>query len=149
MNAGRLYWTIITVLSGILLASSVCSKSVVTFVSTACTARHNSRRKKSWNRVDWSFQNNSIYNRLLTIDDWDHGFSDVYGLGKTVLFLQEWRFLVVQGHPRSLLLIIIIIISPTTSKPRRNMGRPIQGRGAIAVQLSLPLSVKYISRVAM
>ena len=33
------------------------------------------------------------------------------------------------------LIIIIIIISPTNSKPRRNMGRPLQGRGAIAVQL--------------
>ena len=40
---------------------------------------------------------------------------------------------------------IIIIISPTTSKLRRNMGWPLQGRGAIAVQLSLPLSVMYIS----
>ena len=42
-------------------------------------------------------------------------------------------------------IIIIIVISPTASKPRRNMGRPLQGRNAIAVQLSLPLSVKYIS----
>jgi len=34
-----------------------------------------------------------------------------------------------------IIIIIIIIISPTNSKPRRNMGRPLQGRGAIAVQL--------------
>jgi len=45
----------------------------------------------------------------------------------------------------SIVIITIIIISHTTSKTRRNMGRPLQGCGAIAVQLSLPLSVKYIS----
>jgi len=43
----------------------------------------------------------------------------------------------------ALLIIIIIIISPTTSKPRRNMGRAITR--AQCNRLSLPLSVMYIS----
>jgi len=40
----------------------------------------------------------------------------------------KWR---AQDH------LIIIIISPTTSKPRRNMGRPLQGRLLMTMATSM------------